>query len=116
MQDMWTDYERFNIETKRRIEMNTIIPVIIHSNSESLKCPECGKEEDIKQVCKHCGYEYPEEEETNGCMTALVVMLIIWLVITIIWWIADNNSLGEKRSLWETIKAQYHFITSLKII
>jgi len=94
--------------------MNTITPIIIHSNSGPPKCPECGKEENIKQICKHCGYEYPEEE-INGFMTFLGIVLIIWLILTIAWWIADNSSLGEKRSLWEIIKVEFEFITSLKI-
>lgn len=38
------------------------LPMFFHS--EPKKCPKCHKEEDKKEVCKHCGYEYPKNTES----------------------------------------------------
>jgi len=45
-----------------------IIPINL---SEKPKCPSCGKDENIIEVCKHCGHEheddglYYDEHESN---------------------------------------------------
>ena len=37
-----------------------IMPPISDKSRE--RCPECGKDEDIKRVCSHCGWEYKDLE------------------------------------------------------
>lgn len=41
------------------------MPIFIPRGEEEVKkCPKCKKGEDIKEVCKHCGYVYKESKES----------------------------------------------------
>ena len=87
-----------------------IIPPFVIKES----CPGCGKDEDIKQVCRHCGYEYKNEWSQLSLVEKIVailgVIIILWLIFTIVTWLffADD-------SLFEIIKSQYEHIKELRI-
>lgn len=95
------------------------VPIIIpvSHNSEEDKCPNCGKPEDIKQVCKHCGHEYPEDDEDDegggwstffGVIIFIAVIIVIcWIFLTFIVWIAGDDTLVN------VIKSQYHWFVNL---
>lgn len=59
-----------------------MIPIFIHSQKrEPDRCPECHKEEDVKVVCAHCGYEYPEEDSSWSQWVAWLTITIVTLTI-----------------------------------
>ena len=43
-------------------------------------------------------------------ITIILFQPLIWFASTVLWWVLDYSPVGSKRSLWEIIKAQYHFI------
>ena len=55
------------------------MPIFINSSSEEEVCPSCGKPEDIKMVCNHCGYEY--KPESSRVPTWLFVLLMILSIV-----------------------------------
>jgi len=95
----------------------SIAPIILlMHNREPSKCPGCGKPEDIKQVCRHCGREYCEEESC-GCLTPILAILIIgaivWFLFTIGHWLMSQQF--DKLTLLEVLKSQAHFIGGLRL-
>jgi len=96
--------------------MNTIpvvIPIIIREDPDH--CPKCKKIEDTVLLCRHCGYEYPEEEgitwkEGIFIIVALVLgVLVFMFVVNIIaeWFMHDNITLVQEA------KEQVQFLISL---
>jgi hypothetical protein len=59
---------------------NTIVPIFIPMNNQPDKCPKCNKDEEIKEVCAHCGYEYPEKKSS----TILAIILLLFAIGTLI--------------------------------
>lgn len=96
--------------------MITPILMPIFLRSESPKCPKCGKDEDVKQVCKHCGHEYEDDEPSLKAMF-FIVFGILWVATTIIAWITDNATSHyperDSYSLIEIIVIQFDFIINL---
>lgn len=90
-----------------------ITPIIINQNEEV--CPNCGKPEEIIEVCKHCGHEYEYESLSvkEKIIFALFVIVFIWVMITLFEWLFFNF---DNESLFEIIKSQYDWITSLRIV
>ena len=75
--------------------MNTITPIIIPTSHPSPppKCPSCGKDENTKLVCRHCGYEYTDDS-LRWYHTLIIIGIIILgisflilLVFSIFQWI-----------------------------
>lgn len=95
----------------------TYTPIIIPASVIEDKCPKCNKDENIIEVCAHCGYEYKEEPTRwyDWVVPLLVVVVGIWALCTVIVWIIDSTEYGDKRSLWEIIVMQWDFIKSLKM-
>ena len=93
--------------------MNTIIPIIIPIHSS--RCPECGKPEDIKQVCKHCGHEYRDEESSGWWVLWLILGTIatLWLLFTVGDWLIEQGF--GKPTLLDVLKAQGAFFRGLRI-
>lgn len=87
--------------------MNTITPIII--NTEPDKCPSCGKNEDVKIVCKHCGFEYEETKNTWRETLSIVVFcaVAVWLFFTLMAWFATRDTLVE------ILVSQFEWITKL---
>ncbi len=54
-----------------------MFPFFIPYNSEETKCPNCGKKENKKEVCKHCGYDYPEGNDVGTATIFFVFFLIV---------------------------------------
>lgn len=54
-------------------------------------CPKCGKGEDIRPVCHHCGYEYPEDSMSftwrEKAVITIVIIIAVWVLITLICWL-----------------------------
>lgn len=68
----------------------TMIP--IPTRSEPPRCPGCRREEDTREVCRHCGYEYadwtPSGWQVLGCIAA--ILIASWLVLSIGVWGANT--------------------------
>jgi hypothetical protein len=97
---------------------NTIRPVIVPYDDTPARCPECGRDEETKTVCVHCGYEYEEEPTTvkEKLLALVVVVVVLWLIITIVWWLCESVvSFHEPRTLLQIINAQWHWIRSLRV-
>ncbi len=90
-----------------------ITPVIIPYRSEPCKCPKCKKEEDIKQVCKNCSYEYPEEEGGGfiGFLIITFILIITYLFVTMLFWLSDL----DHRSLFEIVGSQIKWFSELRV-
>jgi uncharacterized protein (DUF983 family) len=75
------------------------------------RCPECDKEEEIKRVCAHCGYEYEEESYTAGTVLAGIAFIIgiIWLGLTVLWWFMGGDP------LLTVLRHQWEWLTSLRL-
>lgn len=89
------------------------------SSDEPDRCPKCGKEEDIKQVCKHCGYEYEEtDNDLSGWSivfgTLSFIGIGIWLAITIYVWIAESGA-SNPSTLIDVLVSQYDFVSRLRV-
>jgi hypothetical protein len=94
--------------------MNTPIIIPIVHNNEPDRCPSCGELEDIKQVCKHCGHEYIEEENTPVfTIVTLIILLIIgiYILCTICEWFVW----ADQKSLLDVVVGHWEFIKSLRI-
>lgn len=89
--------------------------IIIPVDHTPATCPSCNKREYIIEVCKHCGYVYPQEKLKwyETLITILIVCSICWAVITLICWLMSNMG-GDKLSLFETVKIQYTFVRKLR--
>lgn len=44
-----------------------------------------------------------------------VIFTTIWLLGTIFWWLANQGEFSDHLTLFETLKAQWQFITGLKV-
>jgi len=94
------------------------MPIIIPTHYEEEVCPQCKKEEDRAEICNHCGYKYPEEEGTSWYEYVVgsgIILIALWGIVTVILWLAESMASYDPPTLIEVIKAQYEFITSLKI-
>jgi hypothetical protein len=80
-------------------------------------CPECGHEEDVKQVCKHCGYEYSESGYSKWTVIKwiLIIILFLWVLCTAIIWIIGDIGYPQKPdpTLVQVIKNEYHWLVNL---
>lgn len=91
-----------------------ITPILIPMrSSEPDRCPNCNKEEYTKTLCKHCNYEYEEEDEPTWTKVALIVLPSFWALATIIFWFVDQGKYGDKRTLVEIIISQFEFVADL---
>lgn len=72
-----------------------IVPIMVPREPE--KCPKCHKPEDIKQTCRNCGYEYPEETAA-WYETVLIIILILigFVVFIVIFFIFMDWIMGEQ--------------------
>lgn len=82
---------------------------------EPERCPKCNKPEDIKEVCKNCGYEYPEDEENFTGVDYLVgaSLLIgnIYIIVTLLCWVTSDNHY----TLLGIIQSQFQWLIRLRI-
>ena len=96
------------------------MPIIIHDEEEE-KCPKCGKPEERKEVCSHCGYEYEEEDcsSWDSISVLLIILFCIWFVITLIVWLVQSSGVPadsmERVTLLNILKAQWGFISKLRL-
>lgn len=89
--------------------MNTITPIIIPVSSEPERCPKCGKTEDRREVCGHCGYEYPESDGLKWWEVILLVLIFISVMVLLfsfaIWAMDYSNEQSFVEFLWDGIKS-----------
>lgn len=97
-----------------------ITPIIIPTNHEEPKCPNCGKNENIIQVCKHCGYEYDEENAKwwEFLLATIVIVIITVIFIFSVWtimdWLSDFDN--KHLSLFECFKNNIKWLLNKKIL
>jgi len=94
--------------------MTPIVVPIYHSDP---RCPNCDKIEDKKEVCKHCGYEYPPDSEPTILLVLAVVaafIIGIWMLVTLLVWLGENYSGGES-TLLEILRSQWDFVRKLRV-
>jgi hypothetical protein len=92
---------------------NSSAPLMYLPDAEPSRCPKCKKEEDKKEVCRHCGYEYPEEK-LSGKSIALglsIIIFALWVFITLLCWLVTSS----ENSLLKILVIQYEWITSLRL-
>jgi hypothetical protein len=97
--------------------MDTEIPIIVPIDSSPSTCPECGKVEDIKRVCRHCGYEYKDCDPTTfrDWLGVFVVVVVIWAGITVLIWLLQTGTERYPATLVRCFECQWEFIKSLKV-
>lgn len=94
-------------------------PIIVLPDSTPDACPNCNKEELKVEVCKHCGYIYPEDNPTGKeilicfLIGLIIIIILIWGLITGIHWFMNNERYGY--SLVEIIISQFEYIKELRI-
>lgn len=94
--------------------MDTGTTSIIYINSETSKCPNCKKDEDIKikQVCRNCGYEYPDTPTWRDIILSILFFGgLAWIVLTVLAWLFIYHN----ESLLKIITSQYIWLKELKI-
>lgn len=85
-----------------------IMPMPV-GNPEPDRCPKCERIEDIKMVCRKCGYEYPDEPErwyqSNWFFILTLIAatpILLWLFFTVLHWLVSETSLQSVlKSQWE---------------
>lgn len=88
-----------------------IIPMSIQHEPD--KCPNCKNPENIKQVCRNCGYEYKEDDELSRkefLFCFLIVSIFFWVLATVTIWVADGN-----KSLLDMFINQFKYVSKLKM-
>lgn len=93
-----------------------IVPVYI--NRGPSHCPECGKVEDIKEVCRHCGHEYKKKDSVmkEVCIIFGILFLILffsWLICTLVFWIGEQKD--GLPTLVDCFKYQLNYLSKLRI-
>lgn len=88
--------------------------VAIINTPEPETCPNCGKPENIKRVCRHCNYEYLEAKRSFwfrfifAIEAVLGVAFFFWLIVTCFNWLMDGTP------LLEVLKSQWQAVTNIK--
>ena len=79
------------------------------------KCPACGKDESIKEVCGHCGHVYEKTDDGNFLLELAaivsVVLIVSWFCVTVIYWMSERND----ETLAQILLEQWEFIRGLRI-
>lgn len=95
-------------------------PILIStSNSAPSTCPSCNKQEDKKEVCRHCGYEY--KDEISGIKTLIfwaILLIIVHLFFTVGFWLMQAGGpeeLDEGKTLMQVFQAQGQWFKNLKV-
>ena len=92
-----------------------ITPVFVPMMVEDDKCPQCGKDEERMEVCKHCGYKYKH----FGCslwgtiLMVLTIFFLLWIFMTLIVW-GLQASFGPA-SLTDILSSQFQWLCNLRI-
>ncbi len=95
----------------------TEIILVTQNNSKPTECPNCHKPEDVKQVCKHCEYIYPEENTTWWDVVKIIILVVVvmilasFLLISLAEWLEHGDHKSLIKIMWENL--QYLF--SLKV-
>jgi uncharacterized protein (DUF983 family) len=93
----------------------TIIPIFFQH--ESNKCPKCKHEENVKSVCRSCGYEYTEYTESDSVSKSEWVIFIItviggiWIALILMEWLFGFHN----DSLVEILISQWRWLQNLRI-
>ena len=102
-----------NLTQTNNLAANIALNTAINSYHKD-KCPECGKPEDIKEVCRHCEYEYPEDYDISWWGITIIILLICfsgYLFGTVIYWLTDYNN----STLIEIFHGQIDWISNKRL-
>jgi len=94
--------------------MNTPIIIPVTRNTGPDTCPECGKEKNKIETCKHCGYKYPKDEKLgfwNGLLLTILVVSFFLVFFTLIAWLLDFSN----PTLVEFLNSQWDEVTSKRL-
>ena len=89
---------------------------VISTDSEPDRCPKCNKLEDIKSVCRNCGYEYTCDDESSSNVFIVIAFLVfmVWIVGTMYAWIFTNKpypaEYGDHQTLLGVLQFQWSWI------
>lgn len=84
--------------------------------SQPEQCPKCSNPEDIIKVCKHCGYEYVEDNEIRFLDLMIVIIglvLFIYIVIILMFWCCQSSY--EHETLVNILQDQWAWVTQLRV-
>lgn len=88
----------------------------MYCSSPPPECPECHRPEDIKEVCRNCGYEYSEGE---GMALWKILLMLIFIVILVLWFLITLSDFVftnyEHYTLSQIIGSQWQWLSSLRI-
>jgi len=96
--------------------MNTVTPIVVPISDEPDTCPQCGRAENKKEVCCHCGYEY-KEEDTPWWVPFVAIGMLIGIVVLVVWFLFTMTEwiFGADATLWEILKSQWKSLSGLRI-
>ncbi|MDP2816308.1 MAG: hypothetical protein Q8O19_06480 [Rectinemataceae bacterium] len=88
------------------------------STPEPDRCPKCDRPENVKEVCKHCGYEYPEENspDLRWYEIALIVGVVsfaTYAILTFGYWMVGGDWGKPDPTLVEVLESQWQWIKEL---
>lgn len=90
-------------------------PIIVPKTEEP-KCPKCGREEDTIEVCRNCGYEYPDEYYTfcdhlfDALKALLFILGFLWISVTFLQWLV----ISDEHRLIPVICSQLEWIKEIR--
>lgn len=92
------------------MDIITTTPIFIPTDPP--KCPSCGMDEDKKEVCNHCGYEYEKEKFSVLDIVGVILLFIVglWVLLTLSYWLITGDV-----TLTSILKQQWCHLTHLKL-
>jgi len=93
---------------------NSYTPIIIPitSEKEPEKCPSCKKIEDIKTVCRNCGYEYTDDDDDEYSSIFMIIaffIFMVWIAGTMYAWIFTNKPYPAEYGDHQTLLGAFQF-------
>lgn len=92
---------------------DSFTPIIVPVHTPPQTCPSCGNLESKKTICRHCDYEYRNDEITFMGVVSFIALIIavLWIIITMFAWLMDF----DHRSLVEILLAEWKWLSKLRI-
>ncbi len=81
---------------------------------EPSRCPNCKRIENTKTLCRHCDYEYAEDNIPPWQIilaSITVAVVFLWVILTAGSWFMDSDS----TTLFQVIADQIHWLRKLRI-
>jgi hypothetical protein len=87
-------------------------PIFISVPREPDRCPKCNEIENKKVVCRHCGYEYKDDDDFSFWDWVGIIAIVsigLYTLVTILCWFMSGDT------LLKLLKSQWEWLSSLKI-